>query len=184
MSMLLDVILPVFLVIGFGALAAARGWISQEAIDGVMRFAQNFALPVLLFKGVAALDLAVDSISRKAQSLNSNIYDGKGETLIVSAAGVITGTSGDASLLGSRADKLPNSLSTDRNLTLGGALDEAELRLQPRAVLLLDDRPAHPSRLHIFAIWSEVLMFKSREFSVFIKQQLVHINIIIILPVP
>ena len=59
MSMLLDVILPVFLVIGFGALAAARGWISQEAIDGVMRFAQNFALPVLLFKGVAALDLAV-----------------------------------------------------------------------------------------------------------------------------
>ena len=65
--------------------------------------------PILVdgrFKGIAALDLAVDSISRQAQSLNSNIYDGKGETLIVSAAGVITGTSGDASLLGSRADKV------------------------------------------------------------------------------
>ena len=58
------------------------------------------------FKGIAALDLAVDSISRQAKSLNSNIYDGKGETLIVSAAGVITGTSGDASLLGSSASKV------------------------------------------------------------------------------
>lgn len=58
MSALLDVILPVFLVIGFGWLAAARRWISAEAVDGIMRFAQSFALPVLLFKGVAALDLA------------------------------------------------------------------------------------------------------------------------------
>ena len=58
MSALLDVILPVFLVIGFGWLAAAMRWISQEAVDGIMRFAQSFALPVLLFKGVAGLDLA------------------------------------------------------------------------------------------------------------------------------
>ena len=38
--------------------------------------------PILVdgqFKGIAALDLAVDSISRQAQSLNSNIYDGKGK---------------------------------------------------------------------------------------------------------
>lgn len=59
MTALLDVILPVFLVIGFGWLAAWRGWMSESAVDGLMRFAQNFALPVLLFKGVAALDLGV-----------------------------------------------------------------------------------------------------------------------------
>ncbi|MCE9942093.1 methyl-accepting chemotaxis protein [Aeromonas rivipollensis] len=78
-------------------------------INGQQVLVSTITTPILVggqFKGVAALDLAVDSISRQAQSLNSNIYDGKGETLIVSAAGVITGTSGDASLLGSRADKL------------------------------------------------------------------------------
>ncbi|WP_324030605.1 methyl-accepting chemotaxis protein [Aeromonas caviae] len=78
-------------------------------INGQQVLVSTITTPILVdgrFKGIAALDLAVDSISRQAQSLNSNIYDGKGETLIVSAAGVITGTSGDASLLGSRADKL------------------------------------------------------------------------------
>ena len=57
MSALLDVILPVFLVIGFGWIATARRIMSDAAVDGVMRFAQSFALPVLLFKNVAALDL-------------------------------------------------------------------------------------------------------------------------------
>ncbi|MDM5099914.1 methyl-accepting chemotaxis protein [Aeromonas salmonicida] len=78
-------------------------------INGQQVLVSTITTPIMVagkFKGIAALDLAVDSISRQAQSLNSNIYDGKGETLIVSAAGVITGTSGDASLLGSRADKL------------------------------------------------------------------------------
>lgn len=58
MSALLDVILPVFLVLGFGWAARARGLASDATIDGVMRFAQNFALPVLLFESVAGLDLA------------------------------------------------------------------------------------------------------------------------------
>ncbi|MGL5130266.1 MAG: methyl-accepting chemotaxis protein [Aeromonas popoffii] len=78
-------------------------------INGQQVLVSTITTPIMVagqFKGVAALDLAVDSISRQAQSLNSNIYDGQGETLIVSAAGVITGTSGDTSLLGSRADKL------------------------------------------------------------------------------
>lgn len=57
MSALIDVILPVFVVIGFGWLAAWRGLFSDSAVDGVMRFAQSFALPVLLFKNVATLDL-------------------------------------------------------------------------------------------------------------------------------
>ncbi|PNW69456.1 methyl-accepting chemotaxis protein [Aeromonas veronii] len=78
-------------------------------INGQQVLVSTITTPIMVdgqFKGIAALDLAVDSISRQAKSLNSNIYDGKGETLIVSAAGVITGTSGDTSLLGSRADKL------------------------------------------------------------------------------
>ncbi|CAJ1884563.1 methyl-accepting chemotaxis protein [Aeromonas veronii] len=78
-------------------------------INGQQVLVSTITTPIMVdgqFRGIAALDLAVDSISRQAQSLNSNIYDGKGETLIVSAAGVITGTSGDASLLGSSASKV------------------------------------------------------------------------------
>lgn len=58
MSALLDVILPVFLLIGFGYAAAQMGWFSEPHVDGVMRFAQSFALPVLLFKSISALDLS------------------------------------------------------------------------------------------------------------------------------
>ena len=78
-------------------------------INGQQVLVSTITTPIMVdgqFRGIAALDLAVDSISRQAKSLNSNIYDGKGETLIVSAAGVITGTSGDASLLGSSASKV------------------------------------------------------------------------------
>ena len=58
MSALLDVILPVFLLIGFGYAAAYAKLFDDGAVDGVMRFAQNFAAPCLLFKSVAGLDLA------------------------------------------------------------------------------------------------------------------------------
>ena len=58
MSALLDVILPVFLLIGFGYVAARMTLLSESAVDGIMRFAQTFALPVLLFKSIAALDLS------------------------------------------------------------------------------------------------------------------------------
>lgn len=58
MQALLDVILPVFLVIGFGYAAARAGLFDDGAVDGVMRFAQNFAVPALLFKSIATLDLA------------------------------------------------------------------------------------------------------------------------------
>jgi len=55
---LLDVIVPVFLVIGFGYIAARVGLFGDSAVDGVMRFAQNFAVPCLLFKNIAELDIA------------------------------------------------------------------------------------------------------------------------------
>ena len=57
MSALLDVILPVFVIIGFGYAAARGGLFHDSAVDGVMRYAQSFALPLLLFKNIASLDL-------------------------------------------------------------------------------------------------------------------------------
>ena len=57
MNALLEVILPVFVVIGFGYAAARVGVFTAEMIDNVMRFAQTFAVPCLLFRSVATLDL-------------------------------------------------------------------------------------------------------------------------------
>ena len=60
MSALFTVVLPVFLVIGFGWLVRWRGWFDDTAVDGLMRFAQNFAVPVLLFSSIARLDLGAE----------------------------------------------------------------------------------------------------------------------------
>lgn len=60
MNVLFDVILPVFIVIGFGYVVAWRKMFTEVAVDGLMRFAQNFAVPVLLFTNVARLDLSRD----------------------------------------------------------------------------------------------------------------------------
>ncbi|MEM1076683.1 MAG: AEC family transporter [Pseudomonadota bacterium] len=57
MQTLLDVILPVFLVIGFGYIAVWRGYFPVSGIDGVMRFTQSFAIPCLLFKAMTEIDL-------------------------------------------------------------------------------------------------------------------------------
>lgn len=58
MNALLDVILPVFLILGAGYAAAWRKIVDAAAIDGVMKFAQNFAVPALLFRSMSKLDLA------------------------------------------------------------------------------------------------------------------------------
>lgn len=57
MAILLSVVLPVFLVIGAGFLFAKRGVISAAGVDGLMRFAQGVAIPCLLFRAMATLDL-------------------------------------------------------------------------------------------------------------------------------
>ena len=57
MTALLDVILPVFLVIGFGYLAVWKGFFSDAGVDGLMKFTQNFAIPCLLFRAISTLDL-------------------------------------------------------------------------------------------------------------------------------
>lgn len=57
MAALLDVVLPVFLVIGFGYVAVWKGLFSTAIVDGLMKFTQNFAFPGLLFRAIANLDL-------------------------------------------------------------------------------------------------------------------------------
>jgi malonate transporter and related proteins len=57
MQALINVILPVFLLLGFGYVAAWRKLISEQTIDAIMLFAQNFAVPTLLFTAIARLDL-------------------------------------------------------------------------------------------------------------------------------
>lgn len=54
---LIDVILPVFLVIGAGYAATRSGYFKPVHIDGVMNFTQGFAIPCLLFRAIATLDL-------------------------------------------------------------------------------------------------------------------------------
>jgi len=57
MSALLDVVLPVFVVIGAGYLVVWMGWFAQSGVDGLIRFTQNFAIPCLLFTAISQLDL-------------------------------------------------------------------------------------------------------------------------------
>lgn len=58
MQALADVIIPVFLVIGFGYVARWRDLINDAQVDGVVWFTQTFAIPCLLFVAIARLDLA------------------------------------------------------------------------------------------------------------------------------
>lgn len=57
MEALIGVIVPVFLVVAAGYGTAWRGWLDAGAVDALMKFAQNFAIPCLLFLGIARLDL-------------------------------------------------------------------------------------------------------------------------------
>lgn len=57
MSALLDVVLPVFVVIGAGYLVVWLGWFSASGVEGLLRFTQNFAIPCLLFTAISQLDL-------------------------------------------------------------------------------------------------------------------------------
>ncbi len=58
MSALIDIILPVFLVIGFGYLAVWKGYFNDASVDGLMKFTQSFAIPCLLFRAISTLDLS------------------------------------------------------------------------------------------------------------------------------
>lgn len=60
MQALLDVILPVFIVIGFGYVAVWSKLFSDTSVDALMKFTQNFAIPCLLFRAISTLDLEAD----------------------------------------------------------------------------------------------------------------------------
>jgi predicted permease len=68
---LLDVILPVFLVIGAGYGLTRAGYFSFAHIDGIMRFTQGFAIPVLLFSAIAHIDLSASFDPRLLASFYS-----------------------------------------------------------------------------------------------------------------
>ena len=57
MQALVEVILPVFLVIGFGYGAVRLRLFPDSGVDGLMKFTQSFAIPCLLFSAIATLDL-------------------------------------------------------------------------------------------------------------------------------
>ncbi|WP_319826003.1 AEC family transporter [Thalassovita sp.] len=57
MQDLFNVVLPVFLVIGFGYVAVWRGLLNDAHVDGLMKYTQGFAIPCLLFSAIANLDL-------------------------------------------------------------------------------------------------------------------------------
>jgi predicted permease len=57
MQTLLNVILPVFLVIGFGYVAVWKFAFPKAGVDGLMRFAQSFAIPCLLFQAIVNIEL-------------------------------------------------------------------------------------------------------------------------------
>ena len=56
MGLLLDVILPVFVVIGFGYAMAKWGGMPDSAVDALMKFSQGIAIPCLLFRQISMLD--------------------------------------------------------------------------------------------------------------------------------
>jgi len=58
LSEILDVVAPVFLIVGAGYFAARIGFIATEAIDHLMKFAITFAIPCLLFRATSTIDLA------------------------------------------------------------------------------------------------------------------------------
>lgn len=54
---ILNVVLPVFILIGVGYVARWVNLISDALVDHMMRYAVTFAAPALLFRGVSTLDL-------------------------------------------------------------------------------------------------------------------------------
>ncbi|GAB4180639.1 MAG: AEC family transporter [Thalassobaculales bacterium] len=57
MQTILDIIAPVFGLVGLGYLAARLGWFPAEATRGLSRFVFNFAVPALLFRTMATTRL-------------------------------------------------------------------------------------------------------------------------------
>ncbi|MGI9389969.1 MAG: AEC family transporter, partial [Boseongicola sp.] len=57
MQALFEIVLPVFVVIGVGYIATWRGLFSESAIDAIVKFTQNIAIPCLLFRAISEVDI-------------------------------------------------------------------------------------------------------------------------------
>ncbi|XOV88607.1 MAG: AEC family transporter [Pseudomonadota bacterium] len=57
MTLISDIILPVFGLVVFGFVAGRAGWIKPAAIEGLSAFVFTFAIPVMLFRAVATAEL-------------------------------------------------------------------------------------------------------------------------------
>lgn len=55
---ILNIVAPVFIVVGAGYLAVKTGLVSAKPIDHLMKFAITFAIPCLLFRATSSIDLA------------------------------------------------------------------------------------------------------------------------------
>ena len=54
----LDIVAPVFIVVGAGYLSVKARWLEDDSIDQLMRFAITIAIPCLLFRATSSIDLA------------------------------------------------------------------------------------------------------------------------------
>ena len=52
-----NIVAPVFVVIAAGYFAVSRGLIADNVVDGLMKFAIQFAVPCLLFRATSTMDL-------------------------------------------------------------------------------------------------------------------------------
>ena len=60
MQIILDIIIPVFGIVGLGYVAARFGLFPTEANKGLSRFVFDFAIPALLFRTMATTDLPAE----------------------------------------------------------------------------------------------------------------------------
>lgn len=60
MSLVADIILPVFGLVILGFVAGKAGWIKDAAIEGLSSFVFTFAIPVMLFRSIAIAELPPD----------------------------------------------------------------------------------------------------------------------------
>lgn len=60
MQALIDVILPIFLVIGAGYFVVWKNLFSDQGIEALMVYTQKFAIPSLLFQAISTLDLGAN----------------------------------------------------------------------------------------------------------------------------
>lgn len=58
MQAILTVVVPFFTIIAIGYIAARRDMVSRADVEGITKFVFWFPLPLLLFRGIAARDLA------------------------------------------------------------------------------------------------------------------------------